>query len=101
VFRIDLSEFGIDTGRIVFSQEPGKGTTALHIDFFPPSLQKRLATTNPRRWITGALGALAVAITAAAVRRRSRQRERERTDERPDHRPLAYERHGAGRSNQI
>jgi hypothetical protein len=61
VFRIDLSEFGIDRGRVVFSQEPGKGTTALHIDFFPPSLRKRPATTNPRRWVTGALGALAVA----------------------------------------
>jgi CubicO group peptidase (beta-lactamase class C family) len=73
VFRIDLSEFGIDTGRIVFSQQPGKGTTALHIDFFPPSLQRRPATTNPRRWVTGALGALAVAITATAVRRRNRQ----------------------------
>jgi CubicO group peptidase (beta-lactamase class C family) len=73
VFRIDLSEFGIGTGRVVFSQEPGMGTTALHIDFFPPSLQKRPATTNPRRWVTGVTGALAVATTATAVRRRSRQ----------------------------
>ena len=73
VFRIDLSEFGIDTGRIVFSQQPGRGTTALHIDFFPPSLQKRPAATNPRRWVTGALGALAVTITAKAVRRQGRQ----------------------------
>jgi hypothetical protein len=73
VLRIDLSEFGIDTGRVVFGQEPGKGTTALHIDFFPPSLQKRPATTHPRRWVTGALGALAVATTATAARRRSRQ----------------------------
>jgi CubicO group peptidase (beta-lactamase class C family) len=73
VFRIDLSKFGIGTGRVVFGQEPGKETTALLIDFFPPSLQKRPATTNPRRWATGALGALAVATTASAVRRRSRQ----------------------------
>ena len=57
MFRIDLSEFGIDAGRIVFSQQPGRGTTALHIDFFPPSLQRRPATTNPRRLVTGALGA--------------------------------------------
>jgi hypothetical protein len=56
MFRIDLSELGIDTGHIVFSQQPGRGTTALHIDFFPPSLLKRPATTNPRRWVTGALG---------------------------------------------
>jgi CubicO group peptidase (beta-lactamase class C family) len=76
VFRIDLSEFGIDTGRVAFSQKPGRGTTALHIDFFPPSLQRRPATTNPRRWVTGALGALAVTITATAVRRRRAIRER-------------------------
>ena len=73
VFRIDLSEFGIGTGRVVFSGESGRGTTAVHIDFFPPSLRKRPATTNPRRWVTGALGALAAATTASAVWRRSRQ----------------------------
>jgi hypothetical protein len=73
VFRIYLSEFGI--GRAVSSSAKNlvKGTTALHIDFFPPSLQKRPATTNPRRWVTGVLGALAVATTATAVRRLSRQ----------------------------
>ena len=73
VFRIDLSEFGIDTGRAVIRQVLGKGTTALHIDFFPPSLQKRPATTNPRVWVTGTLCALTVAATAAAGRRLSRQ----------------------------
>ena len=73
LFRIDLAEFGTDTGRAVIRQVLGKGTTALHIDFFPPSLQKRPATTNPRVWVTGTLGALTVAATAAAGRRLSRQ----------------------------
>src|SRR6266540_2157536 len=44
VFRIDLSEFGIGTGRVVFSREPGAGTRAVHLDLVPMSLQKRPAT---------------------------------------------------------
>jgi hypothetical protein len=67
VFRIDLSEFGIGTGRVVFSREPGAGTRAVHLDLVPMSLQKRPATSNPRLWLNGAL---AVAATAIAVRRR-------------------------------
>jgi CubicO group peptidase (beta-lactamase class C family) len=73
VFRIALPWFGIGTGRVIFSREPGVGTTALHLDFAPLSFQKQTARTNPRLWATGALGALAVATTASAVRRRSRQ----------------------------
>ena len=73
VFRIDASEFGIGTARVVFSRDPG-GPMRLHLDLMPISLQKQPATNNPRLWITGALGALAVATTAAAVRRpRSRR----------------------------
>ncbi len=72
VFRIDLSESGTSTGRVVFSHEPGTGTTALHLDVMPVSLPKQPARTNPRLWMTGALGALAAATTATAVRRHSR-----------------------------
>jgi CubicO group peptidase (beta-lactamase class C family) len=36
VFRIDLSDVGLGTARIVFSREPGMGTTAVHLDFAPP-----------------------------------------------------------------
>ncbi|MGE5292732.1 MAG: serine hydrolase domain-containing protein [Micromonosporaceae bacterium] len=74
VFRIDLSESGLSTVRVVFSQEPGVGTTALHLDLMPVSLHRQPATRNPRLWLTGALGALAVAATATAVRRLSRPR---------------------------
>jgi CubicO group peptidase (beta-lactamase class C family) len=70
VFRIELPWFGIGTGRVVFSREPGVGTTALHLDFAPLSFQKQPAARSPRSWATGALGALAVAATATAVRRR-------------------------------
>lgn len=70
VFRIDLSEFGIGTGRVIFSREPGVGTTALHLDSALMSVHKQPAIKNPRLWINGALGAFAVATTATAVRRR-------------------------------
>jgi CubicO group peptidase (beta-lactamase class C family) len=64
VFRLDLSETGLGTARVVFSRQPAGGISEVHIDFFPPSLQKRPAATNPRR-----LGAaLAATVTAIAVR---------------------------------
>jgi hypothetical protein len=48
--RIELPWFGIGTGRVIFSGEPGLGTTALHLDFAPLSFQKQNARTNPRLW---------------------------------------------------
>jgi len=41
VFRIDLSRFGIGAARVIFSQQPGAGTTALHLDLMPLTLHKR------------------------------------------------------------
>jgi CubicO group peptidase (beta-lactamase class C family) len=78
VFRIDLSKFGLGTSRVIFSQAPGVGTTAVHLRFAfaPLSFDKQPATKNPRRWATGALGAVAAATAATAVRRRSRRHER-------------------------
>ena len=74
VFRIDLPLFGSGTCRVAFSQEPGMGTTALHLDFGPMSFQKQPVITNPRPWITGALGGLVVAAVAATAIRRARIR---------------------------
>jgi CubicO group peptidase (beta-lactamase class C family) len=68
VFRIDLSRFGLGTARIVFSREPAAGTTRMHTDMFPLSLQKQPASRNPRYWVTSALGAAAVTAIATAVR---------------------------------
>ena len=75
VFRIDLSEFGLGTPRVVFSHEPGLGTTAVHLES-PPALvsfDKQPATKNPRVWATGALGAVAAASAATAIGRRRRR----------------------------
>ena len=67
VFRVDLAGFGMDTGRVIFSREPGRGTTAVHFEFGPLSFQKQPASKNPRLWATGVLGVLAVAATTGAV----------------------------------
>jgi CubicO group peptidase (beta-lactamase class C family) len=74
IFRIDLSTFSTGTSRIIFSREPGVGTTAVHLEFGPLSFQKQPAIKNPRPWATGALGALAVAAATATAIRRSRKR---------------------------
>ncbi len=76
-FRLDLSESGMGTTRTVFSGTPAAGVTAVHLDLMPVSLQKQAASKNPRLWISGALGALAVAATATAVRRSRRRPHRE------------------------
>ncbi|HXZ70469.1 MAG TPA: hypothetical protein VEH31_06270, partial [Streptosporangiaceae bacterium] len=68
VFRIDLSQFGLGTARIVFSREPATGTTRIHTDMLPLALQQRPASRNPRYWVGPALGAAAVTGIAAAVR---------------------------------
>jgi CubicO group peptidase (beta-lactamase class C family) len=74
VFRVDLSSFGIGTSRLVFSREPRVGTTAVHLGFAPLSFRKQPGLENPRWWATGAFGALAVATTTMAVRRRRNRR---------------------------
>jgi hypothetical protein len=69
VFRIDLSTYALGTARVVFSRDARGIATRIHVDLLPLWLEKQPAITNPRRWMTGALGALAVAATVKAVRR--------------------------------
>ena len=65
-FRMDFSEFGMGTARVVFS----RGPTAVHIDVMPMSAYRRPAATNPRRWVTGALAVVAAGQIAGSVLRR-------------------------------
>jgi CubicO group peptidase (beta-lactamase class C family) len=69
VFRVAIPWFGIGTGRVVFSREPGVGTTAFHLDFAPMSFQKQPARNDQGLWVAGALGVLAAATAVTAVRR--------------------------------
>jgi hypothetical protein len=67
VFRIDLARFGMGTVRIIFSQPPGGGTTAAHLDVYPMTAYKRPPATNPRRLVTGALAGAAAAVAAGRL----------------------------------
>jgi CubicO group peptidase (beta-lactamase class C family) len=69
VFRIDLSQYGIGTARVVFSRGPDGMATRLNIDVNCLSLGRQPPIKNRRLAVTGALGVLAVATAARAVRR--------------------------------
>ena len=69
IFRIAFPWFGVGSGRVVFSQEPGVGTTEVHFDVGPLSFQKQPDAKNPRLWVTGAASALAVVAGVTAVGR--------------------------------
>jgi CubicO group peptidase (beta-lactamase class C family) len=76
VFRLDLSRFGMPAVRLVFGHEAGTGTKVVHTDLGsqPLSFYKQPAARIPPLWLTGAVGALAVATAVTAVRwRRSRR----------------------------
>jgi CubicO group peptidase (beta-lactamase class C family) len=49
-FRIDFSRYGMGTGRIVFSREPGAGVTAVHFELLPVSAHKRTAMRHRLAW---------------------------------------------------
>jgi len=70
-FRIDLSELGLGTIRVVFGRDPERGTMAVHLDVMPVSAFKRSAAANPRLWTQGAV---AVGATSLLGRRRLRSR---------------------------
>jgi CubicO group peptidase (beta-lactamase class C family) len=70
IFRMDLSEFGIGTTRVIFSRPPAAPATSLHLDFAPLSFDRQPDIRNPRPWGTAALGALAVAAATRRLRTR-------------------------------
>jgi len=76
-FRIDMSELGIGTGRILFGKEPGAAdhspATAAHFDLTPMTAYRRRAITNPRPWVQGAAAALTGAAGYGLVRRLGRR----------------------------
>jgi hypothetical protein len=73
MFRVDVSRFGLGTGRVVFCGDAGGPITRAHFEPHPLSLEKQPGIRNPRVWVEGALGALALATAAATVRRARRE----------------------------
>lgn len=70
VFRIDLSKYGFGTERVVFSRDARGAAARIHINVLPLRLEKQPSIKNPRVWIAGGLGALAMAAAGVAVGRR-------------------------------
>jgi CubicO group peptidase (beta-lactamase class C family) len=67
VFRIDLSDSGLDSMRLLFGQDSSGSTRLLHLDLMPLTLHKQPGPTNPRRWVTGAaVGGLAAGLIRLA-----------------------------------
>jgi CubicO group peptidase (beta-lactamase class C family) len=83
VFRIDLSQFGIGTARVIFTLDPEGTPTRVQLELYPLALQQQPASTNPRRWGTATLGGLALGTTAVALGRRRATR-RPRSDRTTD-----------------
>lgn len=97
VFRIDVSPYGLDTVRVVFSRGSAGTTTGIHLDGILLSAEKRPDWQNPKYWATGAVGMLAAATAVKNLRRPGpggiRQSRHQRHDGR---RSLALERDGTG-----
>jgi hypothetical protein len=73
VFRVDASEFGMGTARIVFGRDPD-GTMTVHPDVMPLSLRKQPGSTNPRRWAMAALAAAAACVAVRGITAPARRR---------------------------
>ena len=77
IFRLDLSRFGMQSVRVVFSRDAAGSAAAAHTDLGgqPWSLVPRDARVEGR-WLRPALGAVAAVGVMAALRRRRRQERR-------------------------
>lgn len=67
-FRIDLSDEGLEPIRIVFGHDRAGATNRLHLDLMPLTLDKQPQTTNPARWVGGAVGVIGTAIASRMIR---------------------------------
>lgn len=78
VFRLDLSELGMGTVRVVFARDVASGTAAIHTSLGrqPLSLIRRPNERSARGPLAAALGGLLVATATRSVKRR-RQRSQE------------------------
>ena len=68
VFRLDLSNYGLGTVRVVFSRDGSGETTRLHFDGILLSAEKYRRSINPRLWAASAVGVLAAASAVRALR---------------------------------
>jgi CubicO group peptidase (beta-lactamase class C family) len=79
VFRIDLSHLDMGTSRVAFRRDAAGTVRGLHLDLSPVTLNKRPAASNPRLWVSGALGGLALGSAAGVARRQGMRAHQEAT----------------------
>lgn len=68
VYRIDLSDSGLDHMRIAFSQDSRGATARMNLDLMPLTLEKQPMSTNPKSWAVGALGVGTATMLARRLR---------------------------------
>jgi hypothetical protein len=73
VFRLDLSDFGMQAVRVVFAHDAAGRVTAVHTDLGgqPWSLVRCDGARSRRAWLTPVVGAVAIAGALGMARRRS------------------------------
>lgn len=74
VFRIDLSDWGMGSGRLIFTPGAGATRARVHFDLLPMSLERRDSTRSPGVWLGRAIRGLAVGAAAVAAWRGLRRR---------------------------
>ena len=77
VFRLQVPGEGFGL-RVVFSQGPGGGTTAVHLDAMPLSAIRGSGVTDPRRWLRGAAAVAGLSLLGMTLRRPRRSSAAER-----------------------
>jgi CubicO group peptidase (beta-lactamase class C family) len=77
IFRLDLSEVGMSTVRVVFGRDVASDTAAIHADLGgqPLSLIRRPTEGRARAPLTAALGGVLAVATRSVTRRRQRSKE--------------------------
>lgn len=69
-FRITPPDEAMEPIHLVFAQDTAGATDRLCLDIMPLVMLKQPDATNPRRWATGTVGAIAATALATAVSRR-------------------------------
>lgn len=77
VFRIDASQFGMRTARILFSRHAANGEMRMHLDLMPISLHRNPAARRPRPQVAATIGAVVLVAAMMARRRRTSRTKRE------------------------
>jgi CubicO group peptidase (beta-lactamase class C family) len=69
-YRIKLSDSELESIRILFGRDGNGRVNNMCLDLMPVVLDKQRESNNPRRWMTGTLGAIGALAATRKIRRR-------------------------------